>query len=175
MSFVSDIYFLDARSLALELKNGTFSEYRAVKHLLTTFVLSGFGFTIPLTATFEKTEHALRDNLASATVFIVVGVITFYGTWLTYSTHMKGDRKDYFLRFAALSLPVGLRLTLVFLLVMAVLLVSIAEMSPALGPNAPVAYYAAYFVAACTYTTLFFARMRTYLAIAGSVSDSTAV
>lgn len=175
MSFASDIYFLDAKTLALELREGTFSEYRAVKHLVTVFVLSGFGFTIPLTATFEQTEHALRDNLASVAAFIVVGVIAFYGTWRTYSTHMKGDRKDYFLRFAALSLPVGIRLALVFLVVMAVLLASLSVLSPALGPSAPEAYFTAYFLATCTFTALFFARMRAYLAIAGSVSDSTAV
>jgi len=175
MSFVTDMYFLDARSLALELRKGTFSEYRTVKHLVTSFVLGGFGFSIPLTATFENPEHPLRDAGIQLTVFIVVGVITYYGTWLTYNAHRKGDGRDYFLRFAALSLPIGVRLTLLFFGIMVGLMALTALLASRVGPVAQDIFEIMYVFATFTFAAMFFLRMRTYLAVAGAENDTTAV
>ena len=55
MKALADIYFYNAMGLATELRNGTVSEARAVKHLIASIILGGVGFEVPVSIEFQET------------------------------------------------------------------------------------------------------------------------
>lgn len=114
---LNDIYFLNSQKLVEELKAGTFTEVRALKHLIVTAILGRFAFEFPILIEFSESEISLWSNLIGMLLFVVAGVITYYGLWLTYQANTKGDGKDFFLRLTALILPIGFKLVLYFMLI----------------------------------------------------------
>ncbi len=170
MRHLADIYFYNAMGLASELKAGTDSEVRAVKHLIAGIILGGIGFEVPVSVEFEE-PAGFGHLLAGLAVFVITGIISYYGVWLAHQVNGKGDGKDFFLRFAALSLPVAIQLVVLFLGVgIALVLITTALTSQAgiLG-----AYFAeaSFYLAAIVFVTMFFMRMRKYIAIASSADE----
>ena len=168
---LKDIYFYNARALAKELRDGSVTEYRAVKHMVATIVLSGIGFEIPITAEVSDSSSGVGHFIAFIIFFIITAIISYYGTWLTYQTNHKGDGKDYFMRFTALSLPVGIQLVVTFLWVGLALGALSAALISALDGAGIIAMSLLFYIAAMVFVALFFIRMRKYIAIAAGVND----
>lgn len=169
---LKDIYFYNALALAKELKNDTFSEYRAIKHLIVSFIIGGIGFTIPISAAFQDDDNVgLVETLTHLTSFIITGIISYYGVWLTYQVNCKGDSKDYFLRFVSLSLPIGIQLITVFIAVALILIVLTTALVSSLGAGGAYIYFALYTALMIIFTLMFFSRMRRYMAIATGINE----
>lgn len=169
---LKDIYFYNALALANELKNDTFSEYRAIKHLIVSFIIGGIGFTIPISASFQEDDNVqLVEILTNLTSFIITGIISYYGVWLTYQVNCKGDSKDYFLRFVSLSLPIGIQLILVFIVVIIVLMFLSIALVSSLGAGGAYVYFTVYTALMVIFTLMFFSRMRKYMAIATGANE----
>ncbi len=168
---LKDIYFYNALALANELKNGTFSEYRAIKHLIVSFIIGGIGFTIPISVEFQDENMGFVETLTYLTSFIITGIISYYGVWLTYQVNSKGDSKDYFLRFVSLSLPVGIQLMVVFLGIALILMFLTMALVSSLGAGGAYIYFVLYMTLTIIFTSMFFARMRRYIAIATGVNE----
>lgn len=107
---LKDIYFYNAKALAVELRNGTVSEHKAVKHMIAAIILGGIGFEIPISIDPGESSPGIFHAISFVMFFVISGVISFYGVWLTYQVNNKGDGDDYFLRFSALTLPFGIQL-----------------------------------------------------------------
>ena len=166
---LKDIYFYNALALANELKDDTFSEYRAIKHLIVSFIIGGIGFTIPISAEFQNDNVGLVETLTHFALFIVTGIISYYGVWLTYQVNRKGDSKDYFLRFASLSLPIGIQLITICIGVALMLMVLTMVLVSSLGSVGVYIYFVLYAALVIIFTLMFFSRMRRYMAIATGI------
>jgi len=168
---LQDIYFYNARALAAELSNGSVTEYRAVKHMIAAIILGGVGFEIPISVSPEETNTSILQFGLYIVLFIITAVISYYGVWLTYQVNKKGDGKDYFLRFSALTLPVGIQLLVLFLWVgFALAILSFALLST-LGTVGAYLMMLSFYVAAIVFIIMFFTRMRTYIAIAAGAKE----
>ena len=169
MKFLKDIYFYDAKKLALELKEGTVSEYRGVKHFVAFAIIAGISLDIPLSATFEQSSSNLMWLFGFFVFYILGGVISYYGIWLCYQINNKGDGKDFFLRFSILSLPIGIQLTILFFGIGLIVLLFAIPLTKMFG------IYGVYLSEVATYllmlvmTSMFYFRMKNYIAIASKV------
>lgn len=117
----TDIYFINVTKLIERLKSGSFGEAETLKHLIVVGIIGGIGINIPISVSFTNTEPNGYATFMEIALFIISGVITYYGYWLVYQANSKGDGKDFFLRIAALSLPVIVRL-LIYAIVFGLLL-----------------------------------------------------
>ena len=171
MNYFKDIYLIDAIALAKELRNGTFSEFRAIKHLIVGMILGGIGFKVPISVEWGKDSIDAADMLSGVIMFLLTGIITYYGVWLVHQVNGKGDGKDFFFRFAALTLPIGVRLSIIFLAVSLVLLVLAKALTTQLGANGSVVTQLLFYAATLAFTMMFFIRMRNYVAIAAGVGE----
>ena len=167
---LKDIYFYNALALANELKNNTFSEHRAIKQMIAAIILGGIGFSVPITINFQESNIDLVAKFILIFEFIITGIISYYGVWLTYQVNCKGDAKDYFLRFTVLTLPIGIQLALIFLGVMLVIVFLGVELSDALGAIGAHLTQALYFTTTLVFVAMFFTRMRRYIAIASGAN-----
>lgn len=166
MNALADIYFYNAEGLAAELREGTVSETRAVKHLVATIILGGVSFDVPVAVDFEVSTSGFGYFVSYAALFIITGVISYYGVWLTHQVNGKGDGKDYFLRFAALTLPIGIQLVILFIGVGLLLVFLSMALTSAMGEWGIYLTTAAFYLAAIAFITMFFLRMRRYIGVA---------
>lgn len=168
---LKDIYFYNALALANELKNGTFTEYRAIKQMIASLVLGGIGFSVPISVEFQDDNLGFVEMLTYIISFIITGIISYYGVWLTYQVNNKGDSKDYFLRFVSLSLPIGIQLFIVFLGISIILMFLTMALVSSLGAGGAYMFYALFTILIIMFTSMFFARMRRYMAIATGLNE----
>ncbi len=166
MKALANIYFYNAMALANELRNGTISESRALKHLVATLVLGGIGFEVPITVEFQKSSPGLGLYIANVALFIVTGVISYYGTWLTHQVNAKGDGKEFFLRFASLTLPVGIRLVVHFVIVGILLVMFAMVLTSGIGEWGMYISWTLLYIVVIVFTAMFFLRMRRYIGVA---------
>lgn len=113
-----DIYFLNARELSERLHREEISEDLAFKHLLACSMLFASYIAIPIVISCSSSESEAWWYQALS--FIVFALIQFLGMNLLYRTNKMGDGKAFFLRWAALSLPVGVQVWLIALLLGAI-------------------------------------------------------
>ncbi len=171
MKALRDIYFYNAHALASELRAGTISETRAIKHLVASVILGGIGFEVPITGEFCSEGTGGSGVLSVIIVFVVAGVISYYGIWLAQQVNTKGDGKDFFLRFSVLALPIGVQLMVLFVL-LGVVLISISMfMTSSLGtwgiPLSQVLFILLFLV----FVVMFFLRMRKYIGLASGAYE----
>ena len=166
---LNDIYFYNALALANELKNGTFTEYRAIKQMIASIILGGVGFSVPISVEFQESGLGLAATLSFIFSFIITAIISYYGVWLTYQVNNKGDAKDYFLRFVSLSLPVGIQLVVIFLGVSVILMFLTMALVSATGAVGAYVYFVLFAMILILFTAMFFARMRRYIAVAAGL------
>ena len=166
MKSIADIYFYNAMGLAAELKDGTVSEFRALKHLIASIILGGIGFDVPVSVNLKEAASGFWHSIGYLAVFIITGIISYYGVLLTYQVNSKGDGKDYFLRFSALALPVGIQLVILFLGIGLLLVLLTAALTSQFGMSG--AYFAevGFYLATIAFTAMFFLRMRKYIGVA---------
>jgi hypothetical protein len=172
MKTLTGIYFYNAMGLAKELRDKTISQTRAVKHMIMSIILGGIGFQIPISVTFEKrTEYIVFHLFSVTSVFIIIAVISYYGVWLTHQVNGKGDGQDYFVRFAALSLPIGMQLVLLFLAIGLLIVLLAMFLVTQLGAIATYIIVVIFSLARIAFTAMFFLRMRNYIAVASGYSE----
>ncbi len=171
MKLLSDIYFFNALGLANDLKNGLVDEVRALKHLIATIILGGVGFDVPVSVEFNVTDRGTAHILINVFLFIITGVVSYYGTWLTYQANTKGDGKDYFLRFAALSLPIGIQLVLPFLVIGLVIALMAMSVTSSMGVIGIYLTEGAFYILGIAFLVTFFLRMRHYIEIASKANE----
>jgi|AZIC01.1.fsa_nt_gi hypothetical protein len=168
---LKDIYFYNANALAIELKNGTLSEHRAVKHMIAAIILGGIGFEIPISVDPGESNPGIFHVLSFIIFFIISGFISFYGVWLTHQVNSKGDGNDYFLRFTVLALPIGIQLLVLFLWIGLALIVLSFALLAALEGIGAILMVLIFYLVAIAFLAMFFIRMRNYIAIAAGLSE----
>lgn len=171
MNALRDIYFYNAFKLASEIRSGTLTEYRAVKHLVASMIIGGIGFELPISVEFGEFNMSYFENIGGFIMFIVVGVITYYGVWLNYQVNSKGDGKDFFLRFSALSLPVTIQLLVLFIGIGFLFFTISFFLAMQLGVMGAIITEITFYVLLIALYLMFFLRMRKYLALAANYSD----
>jgi hypothetical protein len=171
MKALRDIYFFNAMGLATELRNGTISEARAVKHLIAGIIIGGVGFEVPISVEFQESISGFSRLASYAVIFVIAGVISYYGVWLTHQVNSRGDGEDYFLRFAALALPVGIQLVVLFFAVGLILVILAILLTLQLGVFGAYLAEASFYLAIIAFTAMFFLRMRKYIAVASGVDE----
>ena len=165
-----EIYFVNADALAREFRDGNVDEAIALKHLIVSLILSGIGYENPLSVDFNGADLPGFVTFAGVAMFLLVSIIAYYGTWLTFQANRKGDGSDFFMRFAALSLPIGIQLMVLFLFVGAILAFIaylLATQFGAIGGGLSVALF---YVAAVIFQGAFFLRMRSCILISSGAS-----
>ncbi len=156
-------------ALATDIRNGSISENQAIKHLIASLVLGGTGFTVPISVKSVESTAGNYNIVTLVLSFIIIGVVTYYGVWLTQQVNKKGDGKDFFMRFATLSLPIGIQLSVLFLGVGICLLLVTGVLAESLGMAGFHIGQIAFYLAGVIFAVLFFLRMRVYIAVASGV------
>ncbi len=162
---LKDIYFLNSQALAEELKSGTFTEIRALKHLIVTTIIGRFFFEFPVVIEFHESEISTWQNLEGILLFIVAGFITYYGLWLTYQANKKGDGKDFFLRLTSLILPIGFKLFIYFFVIGLTFGFAATLLVGSLSTVGAVASIAVSFLVMLAFYSLFYIQLRNHMAI----------
>ena len=107
-----NVYFLDSKTLALKLHRGEISEEIAFLHFLIYCILLASYIEFPVVV-------KSLDNVVSwwyqILTTITMSLLQFWGMRLLYATNKKGDGHDFFMRWAVLSLPVGIKVLLLSL------------------------------------------------------------
>ena len=165
MSGLKGMYFYDAHGLAKELRNGTFSEQLAVNQMIAAFLLFGLTRGSPVSIQITVDGLAVAAVLYAGVILVLAVAVLVYGVQKTYLANAEGDGEDYFLRFAALSLPVGVQVVLVFVVVG--LIVGLLYATAAGNLSLQGRLLAAFATAALfpLFLMMFFLRMRKYLRI----------
>jgi hypothetical protein len=113
---LKDIYFFDSAKLAEMLGNGSVSDILALKHLIVVTIIFGTGYIIPVEMVIVGADYDYSGGLIySVGDWVLNAIISYYGLWMIYQANAKGDNKDFFKRFTALSLPVTIRLIVIML------------------------------------------------------------
>jgi len=171
MKALADIYFYNAIGLAMDLRNGSVSEVRALKHLIASIILGGVGFDVPISVEFRESLTGIGQVSGFVLMFITTGIISYYGVWLAYQANAKGDGEDFFLRFAALTLPIGIQLAVLFLGIGIFLALLVIPLTNYFGQWGVYLIRAGFYVAGVVFAAMFFLRMHKYIAVASGADD----
>ena len=115
---LKDLHFLKSSELSEKLHRGEISDELAFKHLLAYSVLFAGYITVPVVVTCSAdTDSGFRYQILN---FILSAGVQYWGMKLLYQTNSQGDGKDFFLRWAALSLPVGIQVVIISVILGAV-------------------------------------------------------
>ena len=111
---IEELYFINANALAVKLHQQEVSEDLAFKHLLVFSMLFASALVFPVAVSCTQSDvFAFWYQCAN---FFAFALLQFWGMRLLYRTNKQGDGQAFFLRWAALSLPVGLQIWLISLL-----------------------------------------------------------
>ena len=111
---IEEHYFINANALAVKLHQQEVSEDLAFKHLLVFSMLFASALVFPVAVSCTQSDvFAFWYQIAN---FFAFALLQFWGMRLLYRTNKQGDGQAFFLRWAALSLPVGLQIWLISLL-----------------------------------------------------------
>ena len=105
------VYFLRSGELSEKLSRGEVTDDLAFIHLLVYSILFTSYISIPVVVTCSAdSELGFRYQALS---FIAFAGVQYWGMKWLYRTNSQGDGKDFFLRWAALSLPVGVQVLII--------------------------------------------------------------
>ena len=166
MSWLKDVYFLNAHELAQKLRDGKVSEFQALKHLIIATILVGANFSLPVSFDINPDPSEAYIMLEWWFFFVLAGVISYYGILLCYQANAKGDGNDFFVRYSALGLPVMIRL-LFYSLVMALpFLFAAIFFATLLDEIGFEVFFGIEYVYYTVIAVVYFIMMRKYIAIA---------
>lgn len=104
---IQELYFLNSRELSENLHQEEITEDLAFKHLLVYSILFASYIAIPVIVTCSQSDSfSIWYQILN---FLSFAAIQYWGMNLLYQTNKQGDGKSFFLRWAALSLPVGIQ------------------------------------------------------------------
>lgn len=168
MNLLREIYFVNANKLAEEFSKNAIPELLAFKHFLVGLILGGIGYEVPLSVEFTQAEVSWFRPMDSILVFLVIAVITYYGTWLVYQVNQKGDGRDFFMRYAALSLPIGVQLLIIYSFVSLVMVFVANSLAIGFGGGGSLLAISLFSIVGITFVVLYFVRMRACMEIAST-------
>ena len=169
---MKDVYFFNAAALAKELKDGKLSELRAVKHMAIVLMLGGLGLGFPVNIQYGEETISLFNRSLWYFFVLVCAMITYYGVWWAHQVNSKGDAKDFFLRFAVLSLPVGIQVTALFIVIGAAFAITSPLIFFSLGRTGSMLATIFYWVLEIAFIITFFIRMLKYISMAASANEA---
>lgn len=112
------IYFWDANELSRKLSKGLVKDDDALKHLIAYLVITGTYFSIP-NIDIENVG-GMDVVLVSLVSRVFESLLCIFGFMKLYKTNSSADGKQFFLRIAALSLPVSIRIYVTLFMVFAI-------------------------------------------------------
>ena len=174
MKLLNNIYFFKAHELASKLRNGDISEQLAVKHMVVVLILSGIGFTVPISLEFNHSYSSFLDNAGSVFIFIISAFITYRGVWASYQLNCKGDSKEFIFRFTVLTLPIAFLLVFYFFII-GLLLYFINKILIPPGIIGIYSYQLIIFSFSIIFIILFFSKMKKCIGIASGENLETNV
>jgi hypothetical protein len=101
------IHWFDVTGLATKLRNDEVSKNDAFHHFLIYSAIMASGAFFPIRANGELDEPL--GWLPTLGLYFAAALVSIHGLRRTYLLNEAGDDRDYFLRLAALTLPVSLR------------------------------------------------------------------
>ncbi len=120
MNWFKDVYLINAKQASIALRDGSITEYQALKHLITTTVLVGANVSVPITFTMESEFSFSAFYVENLMYFLILAAVSYYGLLMCYQANSKGDGREFFVRLVTLGLPVMIRVAvfsaLVFIL-----------------------------------------------------------
>ena len=150
-----DIHFFKAKALARKLARNEVSEILALWHFMLQAII--LGTTITFTLSIECGEQEGYSMLIALLGFTISGVITYWGLSSLFKVNSNIDGENFFIRYAALSLPSGMQVFIVMLVLAAFFGLTAGTAITFLGNEIPVT---AWLVAAeflhCLMVFLFF-------------------
>ena len=164
MNWFEDVYLVNAQKLSDELREGSITEYQSLKHLILTTILVGANVTVPVTLNFDSSFSFGSFFMEYLIYFFILGAISYYGLLMCYQTNSKGDGSDFFLRVAALGLPVMIRVaiySLIAFIPLSALVVFLLDMVGSLGTSTYQGYQFVFYVAV---NVGYFITLRKYIA-----------
>jgi hypothetical protein len=108
---LKDLYFLNSRELSERLNRNDISDDLAFKHFLIYSVLFSNAIALPIFVTCSEVEtYSWWHHVFH---FVIFSIIQVWGLKSLYKTNKKGDGKNFFLRWATLSLPIGVKVYII--------------------------------------------------------------
>jgi hypothetical protein len=115
---LKDIYFFNAKELARKLAQNEISEKLALWHFMVQAIVLGTAITFTLS--IECGEQENYSTLIALLGFATSGFITYWGLSSLFKVNSNIDGENFFIRYAALSLPSGMQVFIVMLVLAAV-------------------------------------------------------
>lgn len=121
------MYLWKTKELVKDLKNGPLTEREQFKYFFVFYVITAALTLIPLCsdAPYEPEDYAI--SLISLSVWVVI-------TILLYRANVSGDNREFVSRYLSIGLPVGIKVTLLTILVTMGMMFIVAAFSTADEP-----------------------------------------
>ncbi|WP_299022511.1 hypothetical protein [uncultured Photobacterium sp.] len=110
---MKNIYFWDYKAVAKRLYNGDFTETDSLRQFVALMIISGISIPVPFSFYIISVNKPIALDVFS---FILSGVIAYVGYWWVYQSHVKNEGSEFFLKLAALELPIGFRVAVFVIL-----------------------------------------------------------
>jgi hypothetical protein len=133
---IKDIHFFNAKALARKLARNEVPEILALWHFMLQAIILGATLTLTLNVECgEQEEHSILVDLVG---FIISGFITYWGLSSLFKVNSNIDGENFFIRYAALSLPSGMQVFTIMLLLVAIYGITVGSTTSFLGNEIPV-------------------------------------
>lgn len=104
---LSQLYFLNSKELSKRLAEESISDKLIFLHFLASAILGGTIISLPIDMQWAGKEPGSFS--LQALTFITMGIIQYWGFSRAYKINEQIDNKNFFLRYAALSLPISIQ------------------------------------------------------------------
>ena len=111
------MYLWNTKALAKELKEGTLSESEKFKYYIVGTILYTVLLMLP-------TRGESTNTIDSLIGILIAILIIFFGTYMCYGVNKSGDNANFIERFICLSLPIAIKIFLIWVLVVILTVIS---------------------------------------------------
>ena len=123
-----DLYFIDVRKTVDLIVENKLTDAIALKYLITISVL--FGALIQVPIDYEESDGGIISVALAIAAFALKGFVSYKGVIACKAANDLADGLYFFRRFIVLSVPVGVSMTIVYIVVV----LTLAFFLPAFGP-----------------------------------------
>ena len=132
---LKDIHFFNAKALARKLARNEVTEILALWHFMIQAIILGATLTLTLNVQCgEQEESSIPVELIG---FMISGFITYWGLSSLFKVNSSIDSGDFFIRYAALSLPSGMQVFIIMLILFAIYGLAAGSITSFLGNEIP--------------------------------------
>ena len=151
-----DLYFIDVRKTVALIVEDKLTDAIALKYLVTISVL--FGALIQVPVEYEKSEGGIITVIFAIAAFALKGFVSYKGIIECKAANDLADGLSFFRRFIVLSVPVGVSLTIVYIVVVLALMFMLPAFAQYLGNESSLMFL--FTVLDIGYTAVFFVYLR---------------